>query len=51
MKEARRKGDLDFCFPVTNFEGETPQWEPLPLTTLKELEYSVKSMGPSAPYT
>jgi hypothetical protein len=29
MKEARRKGDLDFCFPVTNFEGETPQWEPL----------------------
>lgn len=51
MKEARQKGDLEFCFPVTNLKGETPQWEPLPLKSLKELQYSVKSIGPSAPYT
>lgn len=42
---------MDFCFPVTSLEGETPQWEPLPLKTLKELQYFVKSIGPSAPNT
>lgn len=34
IKETRQKEDLDFSFPVTILEGETPQWEPLPLKTL-----------------
>lgn len=51
VREARQKGDLHFCFPVTVLEGVTPQWETLPLKTLRELQRSVKSTGPSAPYS
>ena len=50
MQEART-GDMSFCFPVTAFDDEQPQWEPLPLKTLKELQMAVKSMEPSSPYT
>lgn len=32
-------------------EDEEPEWEPLPLKTLKELQSAVKQMGASAPYT
>lgn len=32
-------------------DGEEPQWEPLPLKTLKELQSAVKTIGASAPYT
>ena len=38
---------MSFCFPGTAFGDEQPQWEPLPLKTLKELQMAFKFMGPS----
>lgn len=53
MMEARRLGDTTFTFPVAESfrDGDEPQWEPLPLKTLKELQSAVKTVGASAPYT
>lgn len=47
VQEARRSRDMPFCFPGTAFGDEQPQWEPLLLKTLKELQMAFKFMGPS----
>lgn len=54
IAQARQEGDATFAFPVIHHldsEDEEPEWEPLPLKTLKELQSAVKQMGASAPYT
>lgn len=53
MMEAQKLGDMSFAFPVTEAmnDDEDPQWELLPLKTLKELQIAVKTLGATAPYT
>lgn len=55
MAQAREQGDTSFVFPVVytgdSDDKDSPTWEPLPLKTLKELQATVRTMGPSAPYT
>lgn len=45
VREARQNGNLHFCFPVTVLEGVTPQWETLPLKTLRELRVPLRALG------
>lgn len=54
IAQARQEGDATFAVPVTHHldsEDEEPEWEPLLLKTLKELQSAVEQMGASAPYT
>ena len=51
VAEAKRQGDFTLTCPVICEEGSEPQWEPLSLKTLKELQSAVKTLGPTAPYT
>jgi hypothetical protein len=49
VAKTKRLGDFTLTYLVICKEGSEPRWEPLPLKTLRELQSTVKTLGPTAP--